>query len=910
MKKYDVRAIRMIKSTATNPLIEEIKNSNTYICLGHFDVIRIDNLCNKNANENFPLKMIQDDSQDMSQAQLKMIQDDSQDMSQAQLHKNGSQWRAEGNYCYPLYILRQFPENSADQFKRIGEFWSHESNFLSVTRLHYDWVKSPCEQLVEYSREIGKSVSSDEVSFVDGDEGFIRFSVSVLPAAAQPNSQPDKAGTTFVYVTFYDSLELSDVVGVFKSNSLSAILKVQRLFHNNPRVQEAYTYCAADASLFNSSAGFNEELFLRRVQDQNLADIHLDYVTTRFSIKNVKMADDFFKAFNQTNSPSFFVTGTADVIIEPEECSEKSLLSMMQCLITLPNMYAAFNDVITRIGLTYQSLPVNAATREPPSSGFYGELEEYGRVLDLLKNLNQENADNEKYPWAYALAKMLGTLHTMYENCVMDDLSKLLLPGVGALLKRICYLHENKMFDEVDHWQIFSFLDRWASLTNDIANLESQLVQHPELNVVRYYIPAMVLLFETKLVKSYVEIIEQLNREERQGKKQRTFFPILFPDFEEDSVSTQCFLDPMGDQNYVESSPLGIFLPIHHLYQPWTVAHVLSHELAHYCGDVLRCREKRLDCLIKSSADCLIAFWNYKLGFEYRKGFNTQEREFHDRITIMIQQRYQEQDDSKRLLLQHIAEELPGDVMTVGLGENIFDAYCDLLFIDKGTADGQIRKLQNLFSINRLREKAGEIQLEDYCRIHITECLTSLYKECYADIVMILLLDCSFGDYYWCVYADECKKLEKEKEKEKEDWINAAMETHTNRMALVCLAIDSVKSNWEECDCPKELWCDIAVKKIKNWRTVSSKPESQEYQWKEKFIPNKELSQYTLLADEAALLLDYLQDCAKKISDRLSFWQENDDAFKPKIDWLRESIKCAKSDTFDWDHMRDFLHTN
>lgn len=877
---YDTHVIRLIKSTAQRELTGFFSNDRmVYVCLGHFDLIDV--------------KKLQADSPTSSP--LEVIRKDSLECHCKVNDQNGKLTKIEENFAYPLYILRQFEDSAEGQnaISNLNIFWSLDTNILVVTRLHCDRIE---ESSATFPQILSKRFKDDQevkgITYEDGthENGYITLNISSI-------NNVNLTNPINVYVAFYESLELGDVVGVIKSNSLAAILMVLRQLYESDVVRDAYTYCGIDQKLFDG----DEDKLIETVngRDNLLGDIFLPYVSTRFSVKDIYCADNFLNKVFKDNSKDFFVTGTADIVIDWSNRTELDFLKTIWHLIHSDvSIYAAFDDIITQVGLLYAP-PAKRKTHRPKfiRPTFCDKIPEYQEVINILEQSTET--------WCYPLIKLLGTLRTMYENCVMDDLSDLLVSGVHALLKRILHMYKHDTITARDNEDIEEFLGHWMSLTNDIAHLESQLVQHPELNSVRYFIPAMVLRFEQKLVSEYVEIIHSLNQAaaptETQNK-QRIFNPILFI-CSEQNVSTQCFLDPEYDSSYIQESPLGIFIPIQQLYRPWEIAHILCHEIAHYCGDYLRNREKRLDCLIESSATFMLAFWSTYLQSPNCQETIEDEITFRQEIAVQIKQQYPGNDVDSRLYLKFISEKLPPAVMKVAYKPENLEKYQSLVLKLLSAQE----QLENIYAANKINTMDGGVIMESMCRDHILNCLIPLYKECYADIFMILLLDCKFLDYYQCVYANE--------------YIQAAgniraSEHHSDRMAIVGLTIQKIKGpeSWVMLSDTGSEWINVANEKIEKWNQVSQELQSPNYRWHRHYLKktNKEgklfdtINPYTLLANEAAQLLSYLHACAESVNNQLQGLDKDSPIYK-KLKSVREYVGYVNSNSFNWNEIRTYV---
>lgn len=885
---YDIRAIRMVKSTKRRPLSSYVnQDRDFFICLGHFDIMKVVALRDADGKPTKePLKAIHSDSQNFHCVieQDKKLED------------------IEENYAYPLYVLQQFEQDKIDNgcVQDLDTFWTLDTNFLTVTRFHCDRtdnssttdafskiLSTRCENMAQatvvfHSRNAGNF-----------ETGYIRLKIQ---------SQHGQAGAVEVSLAFYESLELGDIVGFIKSNSLSAILAVQRHLYETDEVRDAYTHCGIDRKLFDCSSEVISALLHQRAYP--LESSLLNYVSMRFSIKDVNVANSFFEEVFDNTTENFFVTGTADAVVNLNGSSEQIFLETTRRIVHAQHdMYDAFNDIITRVGLCY--IPPTTKRSELLKFKRADFCRNFPKYQEMIQKLY--NPADRAYPWSSSLIKLLATLRTMYENCVMDDLSDLLVPGVQALLERISFLMDSGSWTSRDHRDIWEFLEYWTSLVNDIAHLESQLVQHPELTAVRYYIPAMVLRFEQKLVSTYVKIIHELDKQmpaemplpQREAEVHRTFGPILFICSDE-NVNTMCFLDPEYHDQYTGSCPLGIFVPIHRLYQPWEIAHILCHEIAHYCGDHLRHRNRRLDCLFESVAAFLLAELDALFDNPNLDETIYEERAFQEKTALRIKQQYPSVEDGRSVYLKFISEKLPSTVMKVGFRQENLEEYQNILLARLSPEE----QLAKVYRANKMNAMETGVIIERECRDHILECLLPLYKECYADIIMILLLDCTFADYYFCVYAEEYEKNGQNR---------VASEHHTDRMALVGLVLHEIQgeANWA-LDYPKQnAWVKAVKEKMQEWKDVSKKPGSSEYRWPRKYLGRKRLSdgqvaetlhKYTLLADEAAQLLQYLRECANPVKKALE-----SGAVSKRVKELRGYVVAAKDGMFNWNKMRTFL---
>jgi len=505
--------------------------------------------------------------------------------------------------------------------------------------------------------------------------------------------------------------------------------------------------------------------------------------------------------------------------------------------------------------------------------------------------------------WRYPTTRLLGTLRTMYENSVMDDLSLLLIPGVNAFLERISYLREQGLWQADYEEDISNFLDWWAALASDISHLESQMVQHPELTPARHYIPAMVLQFERHFVRDYVKVIQELDKQAA-GREQepRSFVPILFPTLEE-NTHTLCPMDPAHDTSYKKGSPLCIFLPIHRIYQPWEIAHMLGHEIQHYSSDYLRFRDKRLDSLIQSAA----AFITASLGtyvsdsYQFQETTIKKERLFQQEISRSIHELLSP-DTTKYAYLRSVVEELPKAMFQAAIDRKNQEALQNILFRNTPPEE-QMAQVRQMCNVNTM-EVGASMSDAFYHHIHY---LSHLYKECFADISMILVLKCSFSAYYRCIYDEEAKRIMSSSTEPRTSQEKRFFERHTDRLAMVMLSMEHLEKDWalEALGDAETSWSVIAWEKAKHWQDIRDQENSEKYTWM-RYYNDEGIDSFVLLADEACQLESYLIKCADELKKQL----DSNSGENSPVCQLREHLSFVEATSFDWNETRKYLDTN
>lgn len=854
---YDVQVVRFIKTTSEMPV--STNTTADYISLGHFDMMHITKLGDFTT---MPLEAIQLDRDGIGESAFGCTE----------------------NYVYSLYVLKGI--TAANQAS-LYDFWCKKSTYTVVSRIHcsyptaWNQEKLPFSKLIEsYCAAQTQACARVTYHSPDSETGSCVFSFdSAVNYKGEAKAR--------VECVFYDSLELGDTVSFMKSNSLAAILEVIRCLSGYQCVKDTYTYCGIDRNLLQTSNTPCEECVEK--------DSELVYTATRFSVREINNANTFFRIVEEQLkefSPQFYVTGTADRSIHWNCSNEAQFIEVMRTLTQNGKyMHCCFNDVITRVGIQQDIYnQADKEIKEGETKNISVKIPSYQASMMWLRAACKESKTGM---WKYSLLKMLGTLEAMYSNYVMDDLAELLIPSVNAFLIRLNHLR-NKFggsIPDIYDDEIVLFLDYWKNMTNDISQLESQLTQHPELMPVRYYTPAMVLQFELRFVEHCCKALSAV--------KNRSFVPMLLPT-ESSDLSTLCPLDPR-EEDYTDACPLLVFVPYKDLYRPWETAFAVAHEVAHYCDDSSRKRIDRHSILIKCVATFIVKRWynEYIIPFErdsnkdlYAKTIDYAE-DLADTFSERSKVRY---PNDKWYRAQSILvlnrEALQAIADPSYLERYLFKVYPNYFF-------------NNIKQYRRIRREAQQIEkslilqddIHDYIRL-----LAFLCAECYADIAMILLTDCDFGDYFSSVYLEQYKLFYSIEKDTNQLLREESVLRQVVRMALVIEAISTRKneeSSWnieniskEYSQCFPLVECSLAIINQGTSDGLCILPEDDTE------------PPFLVSIDDYHNLEKYLSGCTTSLEKELN--DVNSERFSA-VQVVREGINCVHHKDFDWVKIQQYI---
>lgn len=921
---YDIRVVRLAKTTSrtkVNTVLGQMdrirgngkndpKASNLNLCLGHFDVMIIDRVTagsgvpgddRDHRNINTPLyKVIADYKTNRDLAGILGLASG----SEGRISENGS-------YC-PIYMLLQHAQGDPNNWQNsLDAFWALRSNYTVVMRLHQ--ALKPDEPFTLFRKQL--------IARLTDKEELKGSHISGAMADAVLSIQVDSKDAGICCV-FYDSMELGDVVAVLKGSSLHDILMVQRWLYEAPCVSSAYSYCGIRYDLLNGSDISPED-------QKCLSASRIDYVETRFSVKNTDLAWRFLSELNQ--DPGYFVTGSVDALVHRKDKSEYEMLNELRWIINYlgntpgdqkVDIYDLFHDVVTRVGLRNAAPIRNGAASDGAKAFPPIRLEK-----ELLNWLSEEYAktnhpDGEMY--AYSLEKLVSSLNAMSENSVTDALSQLMYNGILALIEQLEQYRKGTKavsaggpppeWNRVgDHalGTLQDFLDHWTSATNEILHLESQLFQHPDLVPVRYYVPAMILQFQLLIVEKAMEAVRSLE----QNKKRYTYVPIMLPTSQQ-HTNTEAIFDPKEEPDYDKQSPLCIYVPIHLLYHPYRISLILCHEIAHYCGNEIRYRKTRNDALYKCMSFYAATRMVQYLGLLKKGSPGRAEREqaIAPRIKACVQRMERhfacimtETDKTEYLddVIRAFSKEVPALIRD---HQVINDIVSEVL-------RGFIDKYEQLRICDLIQMEAHSLlqKVSQHCLNHLKCCLEPLFRECFADIVMILLTDCSFRHYYLGIIHDECLNLSNqryENEVKKQAVLEEWSERHGDRITLVALCMNQLHQEkeltpWYKAADKAELnseYIDLVEDKVKHWGDVR---ELDLPKWYHMHTDISDYS-YALTGSEAREILKYLVKCAKEIYGRI----HSTGFLHSDIAELRRLINMLTNDNMDWDTLQEKLHNS
>ena len=510
---------------------------------------------------------------------------------------------------------------------------------------------------------------------------------------------------------FYSkTLELSDLVLLSKSNSVVRLLSILEELSNSPAVGDIYSYCCV------SQAALTEAWDPQYIDSED----HIGLVSLRFAVRDSLAAarKQVEKWAGRRDHRSFFVTGTEDVNLLLTDVSSSELVLLLKDIIMDSadgGIWRHFDDMTTRLGIPIPgSLADNSAiSNNPPRI-----LNSYQALYRQLMRHTELGAAN----WFQPLLQMLNTLTTVCENRVLNQLCYVLLDGLQGLMAK--FEEKSSIPSPSD---IQGFVSGMVYLAEHMIRMESQLIHHPETRPLLFHIPASIMELDLAFVDLCAEYLQIAD-----SKKRRFYFSVI-PALQS-TVNIKNLVYQEGDQAYL----LYVGIPLDCCYDPGFIVRVLVHEIAHFSGETARFREARKDGMIGCCAYMLCQLLEIE---HYKKtGTRLLARKLKDAI-----EKRDPQEEQPLLIMENLMPVLQETCRTVFLDQQLIYRLLTLAAQeDDGRSTSKIQRLEGYVQNYKRLLSVGGIQAVTDALME----LETLYRECYADIAMIQLLDMDAQAYF------------------------------------------------------------------------------------------------------------------------------------------------------------------
>lgn len=604
-------------------------------------------------------------------------------------------------FIHPMYAVLNYEDSEKEE---ILDFWNkNDSNFIFISSVYLKGI---------------------DVSFPN----INCFKLEVKKILGEIN--------TCSYLV-YQTLDLSDYVIIWKSNDIRPIIEaIQKLYKNKENlIGYINTVCAINYLHISSSEKHFEKYFSVINPDDDI-DIANIYNVSSPHNKNI-FKDSIEKLNPQSKSnKSFFVLGNDDFIKSFNKIKTRELFRLLHetfkdSTTTNNNHYGTINRTFTQIGLDCTSNNIT----EPYHQESSNEANNCKNLYSICKKihdrfLNKKNHNVFKnLEWVNVSVELTNLMTVMSQSDIFKSVCLLLIESVNFFSSWLDYLIQisdsesdlkNKLYNNDEAIQ--TFVRSWKQLIDNVVHSDGVSVQVPGYSMFSNNIFNTIVEYCACYFKALSEL----------------FFKI--DNLTDESIQMACVISPKlcrriktvemfyGNKN--KDSLLSLEVPISDMLNPFMTLASLTHEAAHYCGE--KTREKKIRKIIFISCVAQIVIDNLGIC----------DKAVHDKLYNMIEQWVDNLSNKKeeQFYLDELAERIEHAT------KNILCSYDYLNSLISIYANNDETKITHNLVSNVIASTYDMLNGRKSINEHVRR-IEYFLKECYADVIMIKILDLSFSDY-------------------------------------------------------------------------------------------------------------------------------------------------------------------
>lgn len=726
-------------------------------------------------------------------------------------------------YVHPFYIMADL--SKASSWKEYVNFWEKKSTYLFVS-------------LTQGAR-------------LDGEATLCAEKVE-----QRVREQLGKQGNR-VSCVFYHTLELSDLVIIWKADTVTAVLSQIQALYRQPFIGDLNTFCGIGyAPLRKMCVPQDAPDWSGGLPD---ASACIPYVAMRFIVKDPEKPGEVFQELKKYGPEPYFVTGTEDLHVIWSNIKEQDFCHMLHhCFLVeqgnqnfRETFRAAFREAETHIGILDTPFAVRSWPKRAAQSQLTKRCQEllgaFGKIVPLARNRRNEC----DYSWMKAVRNQLNEMLDMSQSYVVDGLCYLTLDSVSLFCDRIQLLLEKS--DPLTSKQVEGiqrFVRGWGILVEQAGRADGRFTHLPGFSPPLYDIPSSLLEFYLAFVKQCGQLLQA------GGSDMNEFAMLIVPKLCR-RIKVETVLNfqkpPCPRILYVD-------IPLDTLYDPFTVLCVLVHEISHFCGELWRNRESRTSYYLKICA--------YELATTL--GMDTMAN------IVEILKALREKCKNSSYYLTELKADVHNAMEALIRDDTVFSRWMALCE-DNLTFDPEWTKgaWKNWCISNRATLINGYSNGPLYQTI---ELICELLQECYADVSMIRTLELDFADYL-TLAANEIRLYEK--------WMKTGTDEEIDpgnfymivqRWTSVCLAVFGEPSVWKR---PDEENLREFFQHMLNCAEYINSDEAQ--------VSDSQWDKYDLNVESLQQLISYLSLCDSNMRSGFPV----DDDMKKRLDELQTAFQSA-----------------
>ena len=508
----------------------------------------------------------------------------------------------------------------------------------------------------------------------------------------------------------YHTLNLSDAVILWKSDGLTPILEAILTLCHLPQVGDLRTVPAVFVPTL-----------LQEPQAPVPQSETLPLLLTRYLVRSAYWAGQYFQhAHPSWKETPFLTSGMEDLSTVSQQLQAQALLNHLGDRLTnqtLREMFAkAFMESEMHLGV-----PDEGMSSQPPLGNPLTDRCE-ALLIDFLRLGAHQYADNQD--WIKVATELYNALPDMSRSAVSDGFCYLILESAAL------FCREMEQIPRPDSYQIRyiqRFLRGWGTLMEQSMRQDGKLAQQPGYSPALCQIPSSLLELYLAFHAKCCQVLQRLAQDDAQ------FSFLLVPKLCR-RIKVEVTIQKAPPCNRL----LYVDIPYALLYEPEQLLPHLCHEISHFCGERWRNRTIRKTHLTRVCAKVLAATLQL----------------YHPAAAETLTDLLLEGIGDSVLFLNPLVEAICGEAVTLLRDDDKLQKV--LQAAQRGTQDMQDDLLNShakLLETLAVRQEIIQPWKEGDGRprnpfFTLTREYKELFRECYADISMLFLLDLDMAAYF------------------------------------------------------------------------------------------------------------------------------------------------------------------
>ncbi len=539
----------------------------------------------------------------------------------------------------------------------------------------------------------------------------------------------------------YRSLDLSDFIIVWKSNNLRPVIESIKdlYFDKNIGIGHIKTICSLNYKSLKDNIKYREAC--SKINCNDKVDI-----TTVSTINNQHPI--YQKLLGSSNDNMFCVLGNDNFIRSFQPLKTEDLFEMFYKIIRkepIDDDISSIRRCFTQVGINCNSIVFD----KPHPSDI--------RIYNICKNIHNRLirlkgtiSSISEFEWMNISLELSNLMVVMSLSDIYNSVCLLLVDSVNFFCSWLEYVSDKKSNEEFkvflfkNEREIQTFVRSWKQLLDNVVHSDGISVRVPGYALSSYNIYNTIVEYCGAYFRKLSKMLASFDANE-DGKFQIAY--IITPKLCRRIKTVEMFFDKLD-----KDSLLSLEIPIPAMLNPFLTITSLTHEAAHYYGEKTRNKKIRFDiytiCISTIMCEAM-SIYSPNVNHHMIRLLNNRIQSF---TKLDIKNVYLK--DLKKYILKSALSILRSS-------EDLNDLYFEYTKNDTDSNDDDhdekiehiLTAIDNMLTGNNLIDE------------HI-ERIAYFLKECYADIIMIYILNLSFEEYI-SVLLPEFERLNIENQEDK-----------------------------------------------------------------------------------------------------------------------------------------------